>query len=409
MTIIECFEKSPIENMISTLTAKPEKLIFVGIENQMIDTVQRYKEFLRSKNLNTKISLRNIDKNNLKNIVNVLTEIIKTEKDCIFDITGGEDLVLLAIGMVFATYREKYPFKLQRFNISTGKIVDCDCDNEVTFTDEFKLTVDELILLYGGLIVSKNDSQQSKQNINNINTLWNISQKLQKQWNYTVTVLNDFEKYSSVDKSKMRIYIDLDESKGKIHDFDNKYVLYCKLINLMASKGLIDDYSKNEKSITYRYTDNLIRYCLNKAGNLLEMKVYAEAKNLTENGEPYFNSCYSNVIIDWDGVIPAPLTSKNTRNEIDIILMRGLTPIFISCKNGSIEETEPYKLNTVATRFGGNYAKKVIIASNFERETANAEQAFFTRMKDMGIFFVHNANSFSDDDWKKTLKRLYTF
>ena len=47
--IIESFEKAPIENMISALAARPEKVIFLGDVAQMRGSVQKYKDILKKK------------------------------------------------------------------------------------------------------------------------------------------------------------------------------------------------------------------------------------------------------------------------------------------------------------------------------------------------------------------------
>ena len=78
MTVVEFFEKSPFENMVSCLTIKPKKLIFLGDKPQMAKTISTYEKFLASKYQNTKIVPLNIDKNNLQNIVATLVNIIKT-------------------------------------------------------------------------------------------------------------------------------------------------------------------------------------------------------------------------------------------------------------------------------------------------------------------------------------------
>ena len=128
-----------------------------------------------------------------------------------------------------------------------------------------------------------------------------------------------------------------------------------------------------------------------------------EARNLQKDGKPFFDCCYIGVNIDWDGV---DRHSNDTKNEIDVILMRGLTPVFISCKIGEIKEIEPYKLWTVAERFGGKHVKKVLIASAFNRDNEKSELSFLNRTKDMNITFISNATDMTDGDWKNMLKNL---
>ena len=54
---------------------------------------------------------------------------------------------------------------------------------------------------------------------------------------------------------------------------------------------------------------------------------------------------------------------QKSKNEIDVLLMKDMIPIFISCKNSSFLPEELYKLSAVAKHFGGEYAKKVLVTN----------------------------------------------
>lgn len=111
------------------------------------------------------------------------------------------------------------------------------------------------------------------------------------------------------------------------------------------------------------------------------------------------------VSIDWDGVISSKDKHKpETRNEIDVVLMHGMTPLFISCKNGNIGE-ELYKLHTVAERFGGPYAKKMLIATDLDQTSSSTREALRRRAWDMDILLVTDAGSYSHKEWAECLLR----
>ena len=67
------------------------------------------------------------------------------------------------------------------------------------------------------------------------------------------------------------------------------------------------------------------------------------------------------VHIDWDGIIKKP--GEDVLNEIDVLSIKGNIPTFISCKSGKLESEVAlhalYEFDTVASRFGGKYSKKV--------------------------------------------------
>lgn len=400
MTIIEFFEKSPFENMVSCLTAKPETVIFLGDTAQMDKSLKVYKSFLNKKHIDTKLIPKQINKNDLKDIVKTLTEIIQTENDCIFDITGGDDLLLLGCGIVFATYRDQYSIKLQRFDLETGKIIDCDCDDEISFKGVFSVTVEELISLYGGVVLPENPQPSITADKQDIDLLWDMARGKLSVWNDSVKYLTEFEKRSN---NKMNVSLELAPLKTSIINYHQKMSFYRAFLQELSKKGIISGLKISSENISYKYKNSVVRRCLNSPGDILEMKVLFEARHLQKDEKPFFDSCYIGVNIDWDGIIH---NFKETKNEIDVILMRALTPVFISCKIGEIDEIEPYKLWTVAERFGGKHVKKVLIASHFKMKSQRAEEAFRNRAKDMGITFITDVINMSNHDWEITLKKL---
>lgn len=419
MTIIESFEKAPIENLISVLTTKPQKVIYLGEVSQMKASMIVYEKILKEKGIEAEIVLKGIQKNNLQNILQVLTEIVETEKECLLDITGGEDLVLLAFGMIYERYKNSKPVKMQRFNINTGRIIDCDLDDEVTFEGTFSMDVKELISVYGGIVVPEDPQPMVENAIEEVDRIWELARTDSTSWNKSISNLKEFErkgnvieneehrKYEMDEEEKLRIRLDLSIAKEVVGEFHLKHHAVEKLLKEFAKERLIQNLSIEKDIISYKYKNAFVKRCLNKAGDALEMKCYFEAMNLEHRGKPYFNDCYVGVVIDWDGIIHTLDENwKDTTNEIDVMLMKGLIPVFISCKHGKIGEEELYKLNTVATRFGGKYAKKMLVATHLEKESASSMKAYLQRAKDMNIELIPNARDLSKKDWQKIFMQV---
>ena len=405
MTIIESFEKAPIENLISVLTSKPKKVIYLGEVSQMKASMIVYEKILREKGIETEIILKEIQKNNLQNILQVLTEIVETEEECLFDITGGEDLVLLAFGMIYERYKSIKAVKMQRFNINTGRIIDCDCDDEVTFEGTFTMDVKELISVYGGIVMPEDPQPMVENAMEVVDKVWGLAKIDSTSWNKSISNLKEFERKGKTNEDDLRMELDLKEAKEVIGEYSLKRQAVEKLLKEFYREGLVQNLNIDRDRISYKYKNLFVKRCLNKAGDALEMKCYFEAMNLENKGKPYFNDCYVGVMIDWDGIIhPLEENWKDTTNEIDVMLMRGLIPTFISCKHGKIGEEELYKLNTVATRFGGKYAKKILIATHLEKESASSMKSYLQRAKDMNIQLIPNARELSKKDWQKVFK-----
>lgn len=405
MTIIESFEKAPIENLISVLTSKPKKVIYLGDVSQMKAAMVVYERILREKGIKTEIVLKGIQKNNLPNILHVLAEIVEAEEECLLDITGGEDLVLLAFGMIYERYKNTKPVKMQRFNINTGRIIDCDLDDEVSFEGTFSMNVKELISVYGGVVMPENPQPMVENAMEEVDKVWELARTDSTSWNKSISNLKEFERKGNTIEDDLRMHLDLRGAKDLIGEYYLKYKAVEKLLKEFYRERLIEHLSIEHDVISYKYKNLFVKRCLNKAGDALEMKCLFEAMNLEHKGKPYFNDCYVGVVIDWDGIIhPLEENWKDTTNEIDVILMKGLIPTFVSCKHGKIGEEELYKLNTVATRFGGKYAKKMLIATHLEKESASSMKAYMQRAKDMNIQLIPNARELSKKDWQKIFK-----
>ena len=123
-----------------------------------------------------------------------------------------------------------------------------------------------------------------------------------------------------------------------------------------------------------------------------------------EDGAYLFTDGMTGVLLDWDGVVHDDW-SMETQNEVDVILMRGLVPIFISCKNGAIDEGELYKLHTVAQRFGGAYARKVLVATSLDR-SAHSREALLRRARNMGITVIDGVHEMTDKQFAARLRAL---
>ena len=94
------------------------------------------------------------------------------------------------------------------------------------------------------------------------------------------------------------------------------------------------------------------------------------------------DDCKVGVHLDWDGVIHEK-PGEDVLNEIDVLSLKGYIPTFISCKSGRMDSHQSlhalYELDTVARRFGGKYAKKVLVTSEKLRPM------YVERAEEMGI------------------------
>ena len=125
---------------------------------------------------------------------------------------------------------------------------------------------------------------------------------------------------------------------------------------------------------------------------------------MDKDKKPLYNDVRVGAIVNWDD--DAEEGKMSIVNEMDIIAMKGAIPVFISCKNGLLVVDELYKLTAVANRFGGKYARKVLITANLSESNTNADY-LRARMREMGIIHVDNVYSLSSYAFMRLLGTLW--
>ena len=413
MTAVEFYDRTPIENAISSLTTSPDKIIFIGDGNRAKKFLDKMNLFLEKKGLSSKIKIdiRKIKRNNLNDIVEVLSDIVNTEEDCVFDLTGGDDLVLVAMGIVYQKFAHKN-IKIQRFNINNAEVTDCDNDGCVIYKGKPEITVEQNVILHGGAV--KYDQNPRKgtykydytdEFISDVNEMWKICATDPGFWNTRVNILGQIEEYYG-DDGLLSVSFNINALKARLVNDNIKYVKLDGLLRRLNAKNLISYTIINEEDYIISYKNQQVKFCLITAGTILEQKVAVTAREIMLE-EGIYNDVMSGVHIDWDGEISSNQSNdSDTKNEIDVIAMHGVVPLFISCKNGRVEDDELYKLETVANRFGGIHSKKFLIATYINKGPKSLA-AFMQRAEDMKIFLINDVHLLSEEKFKRTIKNLF--
>ncbi|MBQ9516941.1 MAG: DUF1887 family protein [Eubacterium sp.] len=396
MTYIEFFDKSVTENIYTTLANPPEKLILVGSDKEWLkEHKKRYSALFKSKSISTNVSFKVINHNNLNACVDEISRIVEDDDECVFDLTGGNDLYLVAVGIVYEKYKNK-KVKMHRVDIATDTVYDCDFDGvNVIGGNVPGITVKDMINICGGKVIPYADD----------------ASKGTYEWNMTPDFKDDIKKMWSISKLGFKDWNKLIRAFAKGVQDDTKLTATCSsnaIDNLKTNRtinSIIKDLEDsafikikrvaNDYEIAFK--DKQVKRCLTKEGQILEMIVYIYA---CESG---YNSVMNGVYIDWDGVLHTYDT--DVFNEIDVICMHNMVPVFISCKNGNIESDELFKLKTVAKRFGGKYSKKVIISTSLE--STDSKNALRERAKEMDIAIIEIRRSTRDSDFRVEIGNLW--
>ncbi len=366
----------------------------------MQEPAQRYRKVIRGRGISMEMELCHISENRYRAVFDALKSIISREQDFVIDLTDCDQVFALAVGTMMAEVKNGQRISVQRYDRRTGADIDCDGDGHVVQSKNAWLTVPELIALHGGTI-HPDTRQLTENSTDDLQTLWDIVTQNPKEWNQRISILR---KYESRSFSDQKIVLPLRQLENSMSEFDTEVPQLLEILEQFWRNGIISNFGSRD-FLNYTYSSNLFRYCTEKAGNVLEVKTLLEALSLKDGAEPFFRDGMMSVNIDWDGVVHDPQERfPETRNEVDVVLMHGMTPLFISCKNGNIGDEELYKLHTVATRFGGPDAKKMLIATNLDRKSGAANRSFAQRAWDMDIYLVKDAAELDKNEWEEAFR-----
>lgn len=353
MTLVEFFDKEALDNAAGVLLLRPERLVLLYSECRCGDFADALGKILEKRNIVTEIITEKVDTSRIDTAKEKLEEITERFPDCDFDIAGGNDIMLVAIGEV----AKKHGLPLHCVNVREKSVKAVNLDKEYRVFDA-QLSVSELIDLYSGRCTNETREKAAcvwERNAaaeKDIEAVWEICKKDPGAWNGAI-------------------------GKHKNGRADRSASVWARLkrAGMVAGSGE-----------AIRYKNSLVKYLLSRQGTALEMYTFICAK-----ASGCFDDGQSGALLDWKG-------KREVENEIDVLLTRGLEGYFISCKNGMTDSSELYKLNTVATRFGGRYAKKILVLSFFE-----PDRSFVERAEELGIRIIKNVRHLQKKDFIKRL------
>ena len=390
-TIVELYSDEPLENVMAMLKYRPEKIIFLGHKDNMITKkINDIKQFRDERCPGTELEFIEVPKDDLDGAIALITEIIRNNPDVRFELTGGSELILIALGCVAA----RMNISKLRIDPFTGKEIDIKGSQVTTSDHKFAIGIAEEIILHGGVLTPRTGSYSewkfTDEFREDIRSMWDLCRKYKNNWNRHCACIEDLMKGSA---NKANGFIEL--HKNPLGDS-------IQFIRDFLELGLIKDYSEIGKRITFRFKNNMIKKVVSKAGNMLELHVYEVATR-----EPYiFQDAIIGAHIDWDGELhDFEHPGYDTINEIDVRLMKSVCPIVISCKSGKAGGLALHELETVSRKFGGKYAHKALVLARACDDTVGTKY-FLQRAKDMHIWVIDDVFRISDEQLLNRLKRI---
>ncbi len=380
-TLIELFDREPLENAAGPLLFRPEKIVYLGCRDimrgrQMADL----RRFYKAMGLGMEVEYLPVDRYDRDGISRRILEVLQKNPDCAFDLTGGSELLLVTVGEL----SRLMGISMHQVNLEEQTVLTIEgADPEPV--DRIELTVAQNILLHGGRILFSEEKgwDVTKDFVSGICTLWSYCRKTPDVFNRHAAF---FESASIVDNLTVR----WDAGRGQPEP-------NAAFLSDLRRAGFFTDLERTKTGYQFTYRDKSLKKLFSKAGNLLEVYVYLAA---LESG--IFTDVRQGVTIDWDA--EGGSNPTETKNEVDVMAMRGFLPVFLSCKNGTVKKDALYELETVSDRFGGRYAARALVATSAGGGTGDAYLR--SRAKDSGIVLIEDVNRMELDALSKRIANL---
>ncbi|SEP73875.1 hypothetical protein SAMN02910369_00505 [Lachnospiraceae bacterium NE2001] len=380
----EFLDRESIENVITSMHYKIDKTVFFGYEEVIQEKKESMESFLKKYCGVLDVSFCALSRKRIESILEIMKKNIDKEltegNRVYFDITGGEELILVAFGML----SKEYNLPVHMYDVSKNELIEFDTDNLGRISDEVERlditpNLDLLVELqgcainynllnpYNGLGVSFKDDAEA---------IYSIAYDYKTDW----TIFASFLRKNMLPNSNLEVcksVIEVVETLGN-HEYAVNSFSQETLENIftrLSNAGIIIDYSCTATEYFFKYKSKNLAEFVVKEGNALEYHYLQMEK--TRHGEALVG-----VTIDWDGIIHSDVLA-DVHNEIDILSLDGVSLTFISCKCGRLNGQKVlhtlYELDTVARRCGGKYAKKRLIIMHDIKDT------YKERAKEMGI------------------------
>ena len=344
-TNIELYDDRPIENVLGTEMFRPEETVLicpqeVADDRELHRSMRKYFEY---RGIPVKLTFVAASLLDAEKVEKTLEKVLETHEDCAIDIAGGSEAALFAAGAISGdtpvyTYSRKRNMFFEIKNAPFARALPCTV----------RLNAESCFLMAGGtLLPGREDNEKLKDRLPQIDALFSVYASHRRIWNRQISY---YQKISqSADPS-------LKADGRRTGKADNGIVTADEgMLRDLESAGLINSLSVTEESVSFRFADEVVRFWLRDMGSVLELQVYRACLAA---------GCFDDVILS--AVVNWKADEKRrdaVTNEIDVMAVCGIQPVFISCKTCEIKTEALNELAILRDRFGGKGSRAIIVTS----------------------------------------------
>lgn len=350
-TLIELYDTSPIRNVLATVMFRPQEMILICPPEVAEDPNQKrsLRDFFAYLNCPVKLTLIPVTLLDAGKTERVLREVLESHQDCAIDISGGTDAALFAAGVasgdtpVFTYSVRKDTF----FEIKNAPFAR-------SLPNTVHLDVRSCLMMAGGtLLPGREDNAGLAEMSDRIDRLFRVYSTFRPQWNRQISYI---QKISSAEPGVLEAGGQLREKAGnKNVDADGEF------FGALEEAGLILNLQHTDESVSFRFPDERVRFWLRDVGAVLELQVFRACR-----AAGCFDDVVLSAVVNWQS---GKINRDSVTNEIDVMAVQGIQPVFISCKTSEVHTDALNELAILRDRFGGKFARAILVTSGVTGKT----------------------------------------
>lgn len=359
--LVEIYDRHSLEkNVYPAFVSDYDEILFLARKKISEEEKLSLKHFLTKQVPRIKqVHFRQLS---LENLAENLDIILTNDKQITFDVFGGDSLLALSL----------YQYALDR-NIP---LLAMDVDHGLQYDWKLgklekkdlmvpTLSIQQLIALRGGKLLKSKQPFHTPKQIAAIKKLANSALSKPEEW-LKVTQFFALAKTSN-----------LHSETGKVLENNGKRYYYPKsIISLLTDADLLHIDEESSEHISYTFSSPEAQLLCRTKGHILELYL-----DLLALESEYFDECMIGAEIDWNGIFPE---ADNVQNEIDVVLRKGRSIVFISCKMTDLSVEAINELELYATHFAGESCLKLIVCSG------KINPVYINRCHEYGVLVIKN-------------------
>ena len=338
--LVELFDHHTIEkNVYQTFICDCDEVLFLSLKKITEEERLSLKHFLLDQVSHVKqVHFRQIS---IDKITDELNLFLTNYDSVTLDVFGGDSI--LAIFLYQYGLEKQLPIVAidieqgKQFKWKMGKVE----KEELVIPG---LTIEQLMALRGGKLIKSKQPKYSPKQMITIKKLANYAILNPEQW-YQITQFFALAKTIDFHAETVKVL----ESNGKRYSYPES------MIPLLTEANLIHIDAESSEHISYTFSSSEAQLLCRTKGHILELYLYLLAIE-----SEYFDECMIGAEIDWNGIFPEV---DNVQNEIDVVLRKGQSIIFISCKMTDLSVEAINELEVYANHFAGETCLKLIVCS----------------------------------------------